>query len=58
MNILIVTIPESIGKGRKRIIIDDEINKDTILQVMHYSQQRIFYRYFHHCWHELNVCVP
>ena len=29
-----VIIPESIGKGRKRIIIDDEINKDTILQIL------------------------
>ena len=26
--------PEGIGKGRKRIIIDDEINKDTIIDVL------------------------
>lgn len=26
--------PEGIGKGRKRIIIDDEINKDTIIDIL------------------------
>ena len=26
--------PAGIGKGRKRIIIDDEINKDTIIKVL------------------------
>lgn len=29
-----ILIPDSIGRGRKRIIIDDEINKDTILKVL------------------------
>ena len=26
--------PAGIGKGRKRIIIDDEINKDTIIKIL------------------------